>query len=162
VAAQYFEIFAASDDLKRLPAALRGISDLAFYAEEAEALILQQYTRRAPGQLLDQPVPGAVSRVAEQLGSSNYFVFLRGYRELSADVDTVAFPNFKTDMARTIALMIRWLYPQLKRELGVQSEVDGGERGKSRTLNVDAEAALPRGWDRWLRQYDTREPAWGW
>jgi len=161
VAAQYFDTTAGSDDMKRLPQALQDASDIAIWAEDAEALVIKQYTKRAPGQLLDEPIPNAINRVATRIGSSNYYVFLRGYEELAADVDTTSFPYFKADMARTIALAIRWYAPQLKRELGVQSATDGGERGKSRTLTPDAESALPRRWDRWLLEYDTREPLWG-
>lgn len=164
MAAEYFDASSGSSDLELLPEAMRSMPEIELWAEEVEQDILDYFTRRAPGSELSEPVTSVtgagLDRPATQIGDSAYYVFLRGYEELAADVDTTEYPNFKADMKRTIAKVLRWRLRQQKVNPLVESEADGGERGKSRTYHEDARAEFPPGWDKRLRKYDTREPNW--
>lgn len=146
--------------LQLLPKSVRDNPEVEVVAANVEAEVIDQYTRHGGARDLDRPVPRGSRRPATQVGDSGYWVFLRGYEEDPADVDTDEHPNFKDDLAATIARVVRWRLSQDKLDPGVVSEND--ERGKTRTRVSDFRRRFPVGWDSRLRKYDTREPGWGW
>lgn len=151
--------------LALLPAELREAQDLADVAADAEADVVNHYTRRAPDlrytaqqpiALDGQPVVLLLTdRTATQVGVGLY-VFLEGYQE-DADHASVD-PDLKTDLRRAIAEVIKWRLRRWSQDLAVQSE--GNRDGMSRTYRDAVDDPFPRGWDRWLRKHDSREPAW--
>lgn len=151
--------------LALLPAELREAQDLADVAADAEADVINVYTRRAADLRYTAQLPaigdGAPTvllysnRTATKIGVDLY-VFLEGFQE-DADAATVD-ADFKVAMRRAIAEVIKWRLRRWSQDLAVQSE--GNRDGMSRSYRDSAEDPFPKGWSRWLREYDTREPVW--
>lgn len=133
---------------KMLPEPIRASDDIVNIAAEAEADVINQYTA------LGTDVGGAGTAI----GSSGYYVLLDGYEEDPDDVDTDLYPNFKTDMARAIAAVVRWRFEQRRREVGLSNEsTDVASKTYTQRFSDDL---WPPGWDRWLRKYDIRPQPW--
>lgn len=151
--------------LALLPPEMREAQDLADVAAEAEADVINVFTKRTPDLRYTalQPAVGDGAptvllysdRQATMIGDQLY-VFLHGYQE-DADHASVD-PDFKVAMRRAIAEVIKWRLRRWSQDLAVQSE--GNRDGMSRSWRDSAEDPFPKGWSRWLREYDTREPVW--
>jgi len=159
----YFQVTNAAC-LAMLPPDLRTSVDLAFLATEAEFDVLSFYTKPinrvtylnypAPAQL---PVALRLTSVFTDLGNGNG-VFLLNY---TIDPTQCTDPGLVTAIRRTVAEVIRWRYPQLKRDVQVkQRSAPSGTSVSGSTTWIDFDQ-LPPGWNRWLRLWDTRENAWG-
>jgi len=145
-----------------LPPTMRTNSDIARLAAEAEADVINAFTRPlnavtyfnypAPASL---PVALQLTSVFTDLGTGAG-VFLRYY---TTDASLCTVPDFVTAMQRTVAAIIQWRFTQSKRDVQIRSRSGGAGIGSNETyLPYDD---LPPAWTRWLKLYDTREDAWG-
>jgi hypothetical protein len=151
--------------LALLPPEFREAQDLVDVAAEAEADVINRYTQRAPDLRYTAQFPAVgegdpvvvllTDRQATLVGDGLY-VFLHGYQE-DADHASVD-PDLKVDLRRAVVELIKWRCRSWSRDPAVQSE--GNRDGMSRAYRDSADEPFPKGWDRWLRKHDTREPAW--
>lgn len=161
----YFDV-TNEDHLALLPSGMRDAPDLELLAAEAEADIVRFYTRRDRDPVAVEDYPNSplsfasFTRTSTEIGTdSGIRVYLLGYAADPDSVDSTTYPNFVTDLRRTIVSVVAWRLQQAKRGLGVVSEMTAG--GTSRAFRADADSPFPPNWDRWLRVYDNREPVWG-
>lgn len=154
MATTYFDVTAPADQNLLAPE-YRAYADLANVASTVELEIIAFYTARAPDALYTyrQSVP-----IGEAVGAINLarFVFLRGYKASSQD--SLTDPQLKDALRRTVALVIEWRIAQRIRNAVMSSS---SMQGVSRTYIEQARSLWPAGWTRWLKDFDTREPAWG-
>lgn len=154
-----------SEDLKLIPEGMRKGSNLALYATEAEADLLNHYTKRFEIPRLLAFTDGIVAVSGYQVMSLDGIftdlgdgrgTYLRDYTVSAASCTNSA---LVTAMKRTIARVIVWRLTQDTRDLATTNESKVGST--SRTYRADHDAPFPRDWDRDLRSFDTRIPAWG-
>lgn len=138
---------------------VRAAKDLAFVAGEVEADVIHEYTKRTPSWLYtlrytglagDEPFTTVNTALAIN-------VYLRGYT-VDANDPTVD-PSLKAALKRAVAGVIGYRLMQRNVDPFTRSQSTGDS--KSVTYRDDATALFPRGWERWLREFDTREAPWG-
>ncbi len=156
--ASYFDL-SVNAVLVMLPESLRQRDDIAFLATEAEAEIIQHYTREP----LDER--GTVNHYfpANTSGTENLTtldedprVYLRYYKADADSLTTTDELTFKTAMRRAIAALIRIRSYQEDSNPLVVSETRGR---RSVTYRQDADpiaGSIPRRVTKWLDPYDKR------
>lgn len=160
----YFDV-TLDTDLALVPSSYRQATNLALLASEAESDILAYYTTLlepasfAPlSQLLEWGqlwvVPSPVGQYVSLLDGRG--VFLNQY---TVDASLCASVALKLAMRKTIARVLVWRLNQETRDTSTQLESVVGRTFKNYV--ADHDAPFPRHWDRDLRQFDTRIPAWG-
>lgn len=151
--ATYFD---SAADKNLLPPEQRGYADLANLAAEVEKDCIEQYTVRADSGWYT--APSLVGQGGEPVGASTLqlYVMLKGYKVDSAHADVDA--DLKDALKRTVADVITW---RIERRLRGQALSGTSVQGVSRAYIEAASGLWPRGWDRRLRRFDLRTPAWG-
>lgn len=139
-----------------LPPEQRAYADLANLATECEKDVIEQFTERARDSIYT--APSLVGEGGEQVGATDMqrYVRLRGYKADSAHADVDA--DLKDALKRTIADVLSW---RIERRLRGQALSGTSVQGVSRAYIEAAAGLWPRGWDRRLRTFDLRIPAWG-
>lgn len=152
-----------------LPVALRGSAELVRLAAESEADVLNAFTREVatagyradaldPTHSLRAPLAGYYAgRRYTLLADGRRGVFLDHYTE---DADACTHEAFKAALTRAIALVVAWRIEQLTRQTFVESVSGHAGQNSSVSYRKDHGEPFPRGWDRWLRPYDTRPKSW--
>jgi hypothetical protein len=150
----YFDASQGSADLGRVAESFRTHPDVPRVAADVEADVIERFTQAFP--VLTQWVPPiwadgipAVTDLGDGRG-----VFLKSY---TVDAQACTDPAFVLAMKRTIADAITWRMYQEQRNPAEEAKAMGGA---SVQFSRDQSEPLPRHWDRWLRNFDTREPAW--
>lgn len=154
MATTYFDP-AALVDQNLLAPEYRAYADLANLAGVVEQDVIAYYTARAPDTLYTYRKSVPVGEATGAAGLAR-FVCLRGYKASSQDSTTD--PDLKDALRRTIAVVLEWRIMQRIRSQAISST---SVQGVSRTYFEQARSLWPTGWNRFLKDFDTREPAWG-
>lgn len=154
--ASYFQ-YTATEGLNYLPDDIRCRSDLNFLVTEAEAELIQHYTRQEQDTrataLNDALITGNENL---SISNSDPVVYLRYYKEDADELTSADELKFKTAMRRAIAALIRVRASHLDVDPLVKSE----SRGKRSVSYFDGANQLggniPRSATKWLKAYDKR------
>lgn len=141
-----------------MPSDIRDWPEVAEYAASVEFDVIEKYTERerdtsytASGTAWNVPDPVVISYRERVEISSGLYVYLRGYKTDAS----LASAEFALAMRRAIAEVLAWRVRRSRTTPAVSSETASGAASKSYTN--EHHSNWPRGWQRWLRRYDTRE-----
>lgn len=156
--ASYFDL-SQTDVLAMIPDRLKTRSDIHFLATQAEAELIQHYTRepldrRGTASHYHNSVVTGYENLTSQ--DTALTVYLRYYKADADELTTTDELAFKTAMRRAIAAFIKLKAAQEDIDPMLSSKSRGRRSESYRDLGDSFEGSIPRSVTKWLRSYDKR------